>query len=101
MSEIAYVKIDTNQLTETKEELNQYIQDIVSMKESIEASVRNLKNHFHGEPAEVFYLVVTADLKELEDALLNLKLLLQYENRAIENYEKCEMVVSGIVGDMV
>lgn len=101
MSEISYVKIDTNQLIETKDELSQYIQDIVLGKESIEASVQNLKVYFQGGPAEVFYLAITEDLKELEDALLNLKLLLQYEERAIENYEKCETVVSGIVGDMV
>lgn len=100
MAELEYVKGDTNLLAGMKEELNTYIAQMVSASESMYLTYGGLKEHFQGAPADAFYTAFASDLMELSRTIEQVKQLWQYEANALESYETCERVVSGIVGEL-
>lgn len=100
MSEIGYVKVDTNQLSDMTENLETYIGNLDVQKSDMEANVENLKMFFQSDSAVVFFAAIERNLQEFGLALENLKALLRYEKQANESYIKCETVVSGIVEEL-
>ncbi len=100
MSEIEHVKADTNSLAGMKEELNGYITEMGSAIQSMLLACKNLKEHFKGAPADAFQIAISADLLELSRAVDQVQALMQCEEHALDSYETCERVVSGMVGEL-
>lgn len=94
------IRVNTNNLNQTRQELQSKLDKIRNDIEQISANMSRLNSMWEGDAHQAFQQNVTSDIEYLTGACDSLQGIINYESTAVTEYNKCEQQVSDLISQI-
>ena len=97
---VSKIRVNTGSLDHTREEVQAKLNGIRKNADQISGDMDRLKSMWSGEAHQAFVEQVAADMEALRAACDSIQKIIQYENTAVTEYNKCEQQVADLIAQI-
>lgn len=94
------IRVNTNSLDQTRSEIQSRLDKIQKDIEQISANMATLSSMWEGDAHTAFHGAVTDDIQFLTEACNGIKGIVNFEDNAVSEYNKCERQVADIISQI-
>ena len=94
------IKVNTSSLNQTSRELQAKLDKIRKDIEHISGDMNTLNSMWEGDAHEAFSRQVSDDIGFLNSACENIQHIINFENSAVTEYNRCENQVSDLIAQI-
>lgn len=94
------IRVNTSSLDQTRKEIQAKLNIIKKNIEQIADDMNMLNSMWTGEAHQTFQQKITEDLEFLLEACSSIQGIVSYEEKAVQEYNKCEQQVADLIAQI-